>query len=61
MPSGTFKITDIPEDKVQMVVALYNAEDPPPESVEKIDQGGGLWTVVATFTGDGHVEQPYQG
>ena len=54
MPSGVFKVTDIPKEKVAVVVANYEADSPTP-NIERVDQGNGLWTVVATFPGDGEL------
>jgi len=51
MPSGVFRITDIPEAKVAEVVALYQLDNP--TKIEKVAQGNGLWTVIATFPGPG--------
>ncbi len=51
MPSGVIKITNVPEDDVRTVVADFELEDP--ISIEKIDQGENLWTVVVIFPGDG--------
>jgi hypothetical protein len=50
MPSGTFQVVDIPEDRVATVVAGYQLDLP--SKIEKIRQSNGLWTVRATF-GDG--------
>lgn len=58
MPSGVFTITDIPADKVDMVVADYEMEG---AQTERIDQGNGLWTVKATFPGDGEHTQTFPG
>ncbi len=58
-PRGVFKITNISEDRVPVVVADFELDDP--TSIEKIDQkekndqGKNLWTVVATFPGDGEI------
>ncbi len=57
MPSGVFKITDIPEDKVKIVRADFELDDP--ISIDEIDQGGGMWTVVATFPGEGETEKKH--
>lgn len=51
MPIGVFRITDIPADKVDGVVAKYQVDAP--LKIERVDQGGGLWTVIATFPGKG--------
>ena len=58
MPSGVFKVTDIPKDKVPIVISDYEADIPTP-TISKIDQGDGLWTVVATFPGDGEIVRSY--
>jgi hypothetical protein len=57
MPSGVFKITDIPQQKVAEVEALYRLDNP--IKIEKIDQGNNLWTVIATFPGQGSVTQKF--
>jgi hypothetical protein len=50
MPSGTFQVIDIPDDRLATVVADYELDSP--SRIEKIRQSNGLWTVRATF-GDG--------
>lgn len=57
MPSGVYKITDIPEDKVATVVANFEVDSP--ENFEKIEQENGLWTVIATFSGTGESEETF--
>jgi hypothetical protein len=57
MPSGVFKITDIPEAKVPTVVADYELDGP--EKIEKIKQANGLWTVKATFPGEGESQKVF--
>ncbi len=59
MPSGVFKITDIPEDKVETVIADYQLQNP--DSIEKFEQPDGKWTVVATFSGEGESEEVFSG
>lgn len=59
MPSGVWKITDIPADKVDMVAADYEMEGANP--VEKTEQPNGKWTVVATFPGEGETVQVHSG
>ena len=59
MPSGVFKITDIPQSKVQEVENLYKLDNP--TKIEKVDQGNGLWTVTATFPGAGNVTKKFSG
>ena len=59
MPSGVFTIIDIPEDKVATVVANYQLEHP--EKVEKLQQSNGLWTVKATFAGNGESQKVFSG
>lgn len=59
MPSGVFKITDIPESKVQEVKNLYKLDNP--TTIEKVDQGNGLWTVIATFPGSGDETKKFSG
>ena len=59
MPSGIFKITDIPKDKVATVVANYQLDGP--LNIEEIEQPGDLWTVKATFEGPGEQEEKFSG
>ncbi len=59
MPSGVWKITDIPADKVDMVVADFQLESP--DTVEKTEQPNGKWTVVATYPGEGEDEKVFNG
>ena len=58
MPSGVFKITDIPEDKVEIVVADYQMENP--VNIERIAQPNGMWTVIATFPDEGAMEKRFE-
>ena len=58
MPSGVFKITDIPEEKVEEVEANYRLQNP---AIEKFKQPNGKWTVIATFPGDGESEEVFNG
>lgn len=58
MPTGVWKITDIPKDKVATVVANFKADVPTPTIAELI-QTNGLWTVKATFPGDGETEKKF--
>ena len=57
MPSGVFKITDIPKEKVARVEGLYRVQGP--EKIEKLEQADGRWTVVATFPGSGETEEEF--
>ena len=59
MPSGVFKVTDIPEDKVATVEADYQLDNP--DKIEKNLQPNGLWTVTATFPGEGKSEKGFSG
>lgn len=59
MPSGVFSIIDIPADKVATVVAMYQLDQP--EKIEKLQQPNGLWTVKATFSGDGESQEVFSG
>ncbi len=59
MPSGVFKVTDIPEAKVAEVEALYKLDNP--TTIEKKDQKNGFWTVTATFPGLGNVTKKFSG
>jgi hypothetical protein len=52
MPSGVFEITDIPAAKVNMVISEFNLDDPAP-TIVTTDQGGGLFTVTATYPDPG--------
>lgn len=47
MPCGVWKTTDIPENKVDGVVAGYQLDGP--QSVVPTRQPDGNWTVTATF------------
>lgn len=49
MPSGVFKVIDIPDDKVATVIADYEIQSP--VSIKKEKQPNGLTTVIATFPG----------
>ena len=57
MPSGVWKITDIPADGVDEVVANFQLDGP--DSVEKTEQPNGKWTVVATYPGEGEDEKVF--
>ncbi len=59
MPSGVFKITDIPEANVAGVEAMYEWQHP--TKVEKEKQPNGLWTVIATFPGPGSKTEKFSG
>ena len=58
MPTGVYKTTDIPPDKVDDVVAGYNLDDP--QKVKKVKQGNGKWTVIATWPGEGETTEKYK-
>lgn len=60
MPSGVFEITDIPENKVETVIANFQLEDPPPQ-IKKTKQADGRWTVTATFPGPGKQTKNFTG
>lgn len=60
MPSGVFEITDIPDDKVETVISNFRLDDPPPQ-IKKTPQGGGLWTVTATYPGPGKQRKGFDG
>ena len=47
-PCGTWKITDVPEDKVAEVMADFKLHRPKP-TVTKEQQADGKWTVTAVF------------
>ena len=51
MLTGVWTITDIPEGDVDNVVADFKLNAP--DSVEKIKQANGRWTVKATWPGEG--------
>ncbi len=59
MPEGVFTITDIPKDKVELVAADYKMENP--LKIETWEQPNGLWTVRATFAGEGKQTESYKG
>jgi hypothetical protein len=59
MPSGVFKVTDIPEAEVPNVLATYQWQHP--TKVEKEKQANGLWTVIATFSGSGSSTEKFSG
>lgn len=59
MPSGVFKVTDIPEAKVTEVTDIYEWQHP--TKVEKEKQANGLWTVIATFPGSGSSTEKFSG
>ncbi len=59
MPSGVWKITDIPADKVDEVVANFQLQSP--DNVEKTEQPNGKWTVVATYPGEGEDVKVFNG
>ena len=59
MPTGVWTITDIPEDEVDKVVADFNLNSP--DSVERIRQANGRWTVKATWPGAGNFGGPHGG
>jgi hypothetical protein len=46
-PCGTWKITDVPADKVQQTMADFWLQDP--KSVTKEEQANGMFTVTAVF------------
>ncbi len=48
MPTGVFKTTNVPQDKLAQVVAGYMLDNP--VKVEKVKQPDGKWTVIATFS-----------
>ena len=58
MPSGVFKIIDIPKDKVAMVVADFELQRP--KKIEPFEQPNRLWTVKATFPGEGESEEVFR-
>jgi hypothetical protein len=58
MPHGVFKIIDIPENKVATVVADFELQNP--EKIEKFKQPNRLWTVKATFPGQGESEEAFR-
>jgi hypothetical protein len=49
MPHGIYTETDIPANKVDAVIAALNLEDPPPTTIQKIQQPNGKYTVIATW------------
>lgn len=59
MPSGVFKVTEIPEDRVADVIGMYQPDGP--TSIERVEQSNGKWTVIATFPGPGETTQVFTG
>lgn len=57
MPTGVYKTTDIPPDKVADVVAGYMLDNP--EKVDTVKQTNGKWTVIATWPGAGETTVTY--
>jgi len=48
MPTGVFKTTNVPQNKLAQVVAGYNLDNP--LRIEKNKQQDGNWTVIAVFS-----------
>ena len=46
-PCGTWKVTDVPTDKVQQVMADFRLDNP--KTVTKDEVSEGKWTVTAVF------------
>lgn len=59
MPTGVYKTTEIPPDKVDDVVAGYKLDNP--EKMEKVEQADGKWTVIATWPGAGETTKKHAG
>ena len=57
MPTGVFRITDIPADQVERVIANYQLDAP--ENIQRIEQPNGKWTIIATFSGEGESEEGF--
>jgi len=58
MPTGIWKMTDIPtqtdvDDVKQEYIDGVPIGDPPPSIVVEPEGGPGPWTVIATYPGDG--------
>lgn len=49
MPHGIYTETDVPANKVDEVKATLNLEDPPPTTIQTIQQPNGNYTVIATW------------
>ena len=58
-PSGVFEITDVPDNKVDTVIANFQLDDP--EKIVKTKQPDGRWTVTATFPGPGKKKTVFPG
>jgi hypothetical protein len=58
VPTGVFEITDIPENRVDMVIREFQLDNP--QKIETKPQGGGLFTVVATFPGPGKQKKTFE-
>lgn len=48
MPTGVYKVTDIPEEELTQAVAGYMLNNP--IRIEKIRQPDGKWTVIVTYS-----------
>ncbi len=48
MPTGVFRTTNVPQEKLAQVVAGYMLDNP--IKIDKIKQPDGKWTVTATFS-----------
>jgi hypothetical protein len=59
MPTGVYKTTDIPPDKVKDVVAGYMLDNP--EKIDEVEQTDGNWTVIATWPGAGETTKKQAG
>lgn len=59
MPTGVYKTTDIPPEKVADVVAGFMLDNP--EKVEPVKQTNGKWTVIATWRGAGETTEKHPG
>ncbi|HEY0418110.1 MAG TPA: putative peptidoglycan-binding domain-containing protein [Acetobacteraceae bacterium] len=49
MPHGPFTLKDIPANQIDMVESMMLAGDPPPTTMARAEQSGGLWTLNMVF------------
>ncbi len=49
LSNRVFKMTDVPEEKLDQVIDGYKLDNP--TNIEKVKQPDGKWTVTATFSG----------
>ena len=49
MPCGTFTVSKVPQATLQQTIVLFQANQPPPNSVTSAVDGQGTYTVTAVF------------